>query len=303
MRRGAVKPTGDLDRFKKNSKNIENEIALQEELDNPEYADAYKLYPINFDDAEIQKEFARNGQDAEYYRKLDSQRAKYSARNSDNFEKLSSAEYRELLHKDDMPVTAQEFRMISSQRMSRYSRAKESDVPALDIFRIGDYRVVNDGYVYVVRNQGKYDFTIVLKEPIRADIDLEGGISSEQEELRQTDRRNGNIAEREGSRSGRDLGSGLNSQNGGTLREDDRYLEENTASGQRISNRENSPDSGRGYLKNSLRNNTEGVSNRSLLANALESAAQNDIERKKLTEYKGKIEAMLNAEKRRSRAS
>ena len=53
----------------------------------------------------------------------------------------------------------------------------------------------------------------------------------------------------------------------------------------------------------SLRNNTEGVSNRSLLANALESAAQNDIERKKLTEYKGKIEAMLNPEKRRSRAS
>ena len=52
----------------------------------------------------------------------------------------------------------------------------------------------------------------------------------------------------------------------------------------------------------SLRN-TEGVSNRSLPANALESAAQNDIERKKLTEYKGKIEAMLNAEKRRSRAS
>lgn len=56
------------------------------------------------------------------------------------------------------------------------------------------------------------------------------------------------------------------------------------------------PDSGRGYLS-SLRN-TEGVSNRSLLANALESAAQNDIERKKLTEYKGKIEAM-DAEERK----
>ena len=60
--------------------------------------------------------------------------------------------------------------------------------------------------------------------------------------------------------------------------------------------------SGDGKVSYSLRN-TEGVSNRSLLANALESAAQNDIERKKLTEYKGKIEAMLNAEKRRSRAS
>ena len=35
-----------------------------------------------------------------------------------------------------------------------------------------------------------------------------------------------------------------------------------------------------------------------MLANALESAAQNDIERKKLTEYKGKIEAM-DAEERK----
>ena len=39
----------------------------------------------------------------------------------------------------------------------------------------------------------------------------------------------------------------------------------------------------------------DSVSNRSLLANALESVAQNDIERNKLTEYKGKI-ALIEAE-------
>ena len=43
---------------------------------------------------------------------------------------------------------------------------------------------------------------------------------------------------------------------------------------------------------------TDSVSNRSLLANALESAAQNDIERTRLEEYRGKID-MLNAEEQK----
>ena len=43
---------------------------------------------------------------------------------------------------------------------------------------------------------------------------------------------------------------------------------------------------------------TESVSNRSLLANAFESVAQNDIERQKIQEYKGKI-SLINAEERK----
>ena len=43
---------------------------------------------------------------------------------------------------------------------------------------------------------------------------------------------------------------------------------------------------------------TESVSNRSLLANALEGAAQNDIERNRLQEYKGKI-SLIEAEERK----
>ena len=45
----------------------------------------------------------------------------------------------------------------------------------------------------------------------------------------------------------------------------------------------------------STRSNTDSVSNRSLLANALETTAQNDIERARITEYKAKIDKM-NAE-------
>ena len=43
---------------------------------------------------------------------------------------------------------------------------------------------------------------------------------------------------------------------------------------------------------------TESVSNRSLLANAFEGVAQNDIERQKLQDYKGKI-SLINAEERK----
>ena len=46
---------------------------------------------------------------------------------------------------------------------------------------------------------------------------------------------------------------------------------------------------------------TDSVSNRSLLANALESVAQNDIERKKIQEYKEKI-SLINAEEENLRA-
>ena len=45
---------------------------------------------------------------------------------------------------------------------------------------------------------------------------------------------------------------------------------------------------------------TESVSNRSLLANAFEGVAQNEIEQKKLQEYKGKID-LINAEERKLR--
>lgn len=52
-----------------------------------------------------------------------------------------------------------------------------------------------------------------------------------------------------------------------------------------------------GLLEYSVRD-TESVSNRSLLANALESATVNDIERKRLQEYKAKIEEVQAAEEK-----
>ena len=57
----------------------------------------------------------------------------------------------------------------------------------------------------------------------------------------------------------------------------------------------------KGFSENSQKNSDrdpDGVSNRSILANALESAAQNDIELKALTAYKKNIEMLDNEEKR-----
>lgn len=72
LKRGPVTApsNADLQAYRKSQAAVQNEAALQEALADPAYQDAYLSRAINFEDAEIQKEFARNGQDAEYYRGL-----------------------------------------------------------------------------------------------------------------------------------------------------------------------------------------------------------------------------------------
>lgn len=88
LKRGRVTPTKDLGRFKKNQKNIDNEAMLERALSDPDYANAYVQRDIDFDDPEIVKEFERNRQNAEEYRKK-AGKIKLSERDSDG-RKLSA---------------------------------------------------------------------------------------------------------------------------------------------------------------------------------------------------------------------
>ena len=75
----APAPTADqIAQYSKSQAQIDNETLLQQLLD--EVPEAYVPRKLNFDDAEIQKEFARNKQDVEYYREQYSNRdgKKYS---------------------------------------------------------------------------------------------------------------------------------------------------------------------------------------------------------------------------------
>lgn len=68
LKRGPVTTTTDLDRFKKNQRNYDNEALLEKALNDPDYADAYRARPLDFDNTEVRKEFEINNQDADYYR-------------------------------------------------------------------------------------------------------------------------------------------------------------------------------------------------------------------------------------------
>lgn len=71
LKRGPVTPLSpdQYQEYGKSQAAIQNEEVLREALADPNYQDAYVSRRINFDNKEIQAEFARNYQDAEYYRK------------------------------------------------------------------------------------------------------------------------------------------------------------------------------------------------------------------------------------------
>lgn len=68
LRRGPVEATTDLEPYRKNQKNIENEALLEKALTDPEYEYAYKPGKLDFNSSAIAKEFDMNKQDAEYYK-------------------------------------------------------------------------------------------------------------------------------------------------------------------------------------------------------------------------------------------
>lgn len=72
--------------------------------------------------------------------------------------------------------------LIRSLRKTKYCTFKESEIPLIDFFRIGDYRIVNNGFVYPVRNSGSDSFSIVQRAQIRPGV----------MEVFKDERRNGN---------------------------------------------------------------------------------------------------------------
>nr|DAR27913.1 MAG TPA: chromosome segregation protein [Caudoviricetes sp.] len=85
-------------------------------------------------------------------------------------ELLSEKEYRRLMTKNPVKVSKQEYAMLRSQAMSRYAGMQESDIPDIDIFRIGDYRTTNRAFEYYVRNRGSDTHAIVKRKKISGGI-------------------------------------------------------------------------------------------------------------------------------------
>ena len=70
LKRGPVTAPSDLKPYEKSQQSYKNDADLLAALSDPAYAGAYVKRSIDFDDPEILKEFERNGQSAEEYRKI-----------------------------------------------------------------------------------------------------------------------------------------------------------------------------------------------------------------------------------------
>lgn len=109
LQHGVVEPTQDIELYKKNAANYENDEILERALNDAEYASAYVSRDINFNDPKIANEFAINKQDVEEYRKLYEQRkTRKEIQQSIRFEPLTSTrEYIMGLDRDDLASDAE----------------------------------------------------------------------------------------------------------------------------------------------------------------------------------------------------
>lgn len=79
LQKGPVtaEPEENWGRYAKSEASIRNDAELQDALNDPNFRNAYARFPVNFENSEIQKEFARNSQDPEYYREMAKDRPGY----------------------------------------------------------------------------------------------------------------------------------------------------------------------------------------------------------------------------------
>ena len=79
LQKGPVtaEPEENWGRYAKSAASIRNDADLQAALSDPNYRNAYRARPVNFDNAEIQKEFERNSQNPDYYREMAKSRPGY----------------------------------------------------------------------------------------------------------------------------------------------------------------------------------------------------------------------------------
>ena len=171
-------------------------------------------------------------------------------------DELSPKEYNRLTTKKPIQVSHQEMAMIRSQRKTKYSVLDENDIPIIDFFKIGDYRMINTGFIYCIRNSGPDTFSVVMKKQIIPDTRRITREVVEDENRRNnaaTDQRAG----QEGSRRGSDRGSSERTGNGRELSANDRGVVLSEESQRDLHTGKGDADSG--TVKHSDRIDTSGM--------------------------------------------
>ena len=158
-------------------------------------------------------------------------------------DELTNKEYNRLTTKKPINVSKQEWAMIRSQRKTKYSSIGEDDIPVIDFFKIGDYRTINKGYIYCIRNSGPDSFSVVMKKQIIPDIRR---ITREviKDENRKGNAKVNSSAAAEKSKRGSDRGSGEHTGNRRELPENDQGTVQSGESQRDLHARKSDADSG-----------------------------------------------------------
>jgi hypothetical protein len=163
---------------------------------------------------------------------------RFSSRNE-----LSHSEYNRLTTKKPIRVSKQELAMIRAQRKTKYSGMEEYDIPILDFFKIGDYRIPNNGFTYYIRNSGPDNFSVVMKKRIVPNIKKVTMEVIEDENRRGNAETDSRVGQKRGER-GTDRGSGERIGNGRELYENDRGAVKTGKSERDLHTRQSNSDSG-----------------------------------------------------------
>ena len=156
---------------------------------------------------------------------------------------LSKIEYDRLAKKKPIQVSKQELAMIRSQRKTKYGNLGEYDIPVIDFFRIGDYRIINNGFIYYIRNSGLDDFSVVMRKQIVPDVRRITREVIEDENRRNDAPTNPGTSQERGERRS-DRSSGKRTRNGRELLENDGGTRQSGESQRILHSRKGDADSG-----------------------------------------------------------
>ena len=80
-------------------------------------------------------------------------------------------QYRKLLNKKPLKDSSKYYYKVKDARIDKYRTLAEKDIPDIDFLEIAEYNIVDEGYVYTIRNYDKFNFAILGRRAIKTKYD------------------------------------------------------------------------------------------------------------------------------------
>ena len=80
-------------------------------------------------------------------------------------------QYRKLLNKKPLKDSSKYYHKVKDARIDQYRSLSEEEIPDIDFLEIAEYKKVDEGYVYTIRNYDKFNFAILGRKAIKTKYD------------------------------------------------------------------------------------------------------------------------------------